>query len=135
MEKPSVATSLTWAGDLRFAASTRGGALTLDGDSRAGPSPVDALAASLAGCMAMDVVDILAKGRYTVHALEAKLVAERAASPPRRFLRVTLQFLVRGAVPASAIDRAINLSRDKYCSVWHSLRTDIELLTSYEVAP
>jgi putative redox protein len=135
MENPSVATSLAWAGDLRFRASTKGGKLILDGDSRAGPSPVDALAASLAGCMAMDVVDILTKGRHDVRALEARLVAERAGVPPRRLLRVTVQLLVRGEVPGPAVERAINLSRDKYCSVWHSLRTDIELLTSYEVAP
>ena len=135
MDKPSVATSLTWRGDLRFAASTKGGELTLDGDSRAGPSPVDALAASLAGCMAADVVDILVKGRHPLEALTANLVAERSATSPRRFLRVTLKFLVRGEVPGPAIDRALNLSRDKYCSVWHSLRPDIELLTSYEVVP
>ena len=134
MAKPSVATALTWLGDLRFAASTKGGGFTLDGDSAAGPSPVEALAASLAGCMAADVVEILRKGRHGLEALEADLVAERAESPPRRFLRVTLKFLVRGHVPASAIERAINLSREKYCSVWHSLRTDIEFLTSYEVA-
>ena len=135
MAKPSVATALAWLGDVRFSASTKGGKLILDGDSAAGPSPVDALAASLAGCMAADVVEILQKGRHSLEALEAHLVAERAEGPPRRFLRVTLKFLVRGHVPASAIERAINLSREKYCSVWHSLRTDIEFLTSYEVAP
>jgi uncharacterized OsmC-like protein len=44
-----------------------------------------------------------------------------------------LRFVLRGAVPTAAIDRAILLSRDKYCSVWHSMRTDIEFLTSHEV--
>ena len=135
MGKPSVAVSLAWLGDLRFTVSTKGGELSLDGDSRAGPSPVDALAVSLAGCMAADVVDILKKGRHGLEALQAHLVAERSETAPRRVRRVTLKFLVRGDVPGSAVERALNLSRDKYCSVWHSLRTDIELLTSYEVAP
>ena len=135
MAQPSVATSLTWLGDLRFAATTKGGPLTLDGAGGAGPSPVDTLAASLAGCMATDVVDMLKRGRHPLDGLEADLVAERSETPPRRFLRVTLKFIVRGSVPQSAIERAIALSRDKYCSVWHSLRTDIDLLTSYEVVP
>ena len=133
MANPTVATSLAWQGDLRFLATTRGGTVTLDGDGTAGPSPVEALAFGLAGCMAADVVDILVKGRHPLQALRADLVAERAPNPPRRVLRVTLRFSLRGSVPGSAIERAIALSRDKYCSVWHSLRTDIELLTSYEV--
>jgi putative redox protein len=135
MAEPTVATSLAWQGDLRFVATTGGGSVTLDGDSMAGPSPVGALAFSLAACMAADVVDILVKGRHPLQALRADLVAERAADPPRRVLRVTLRFALRGAVPTSAIERAIMLSRDKYCSVWHSMRSDIELLTSHEVEP
>src|SRR5687768_6073240 len=114
MANPTVATSLAWAGGLRFTATTKSGAVTLDGDGTAGPSPVDALAFSLAGCMGADVVDILVKGRYSLEALDANLVAERAEEPPRRFLRVTLQFILRGNAPDSAIERAIALSRDKY---------------------
>jgi len=135
MGNPTVATSLAWLGDLRFSATTRGGDITLDGDSAAGPSPVEALAFSLAGCMAADVVDILVKGRHPLQALRADLVAERAPDPPRRIRQVTLRFVLRGAVPTGAIERAITLSRDKYCSVWHSMRSDIELLTSHEVEP
>ncbi len=133
MANPTVATSLTWQGDLRFLATAGGGEVTLDGNTTAGPSPVEALAFSLASCMAADVVDILVKGRHQLLALRADLVAERAPDPPRRVLRATLRFALRGNMPATAIDRAIALSRDKYCSVWHSLRSDIELLTSYEV--
>ena len=133
MANPTVATSLTWQGDLRFLATSGGGEVTLDGNTTAGPSPVEALAFSLASCMAADVVDILVKGRHQLLALRADLVAERAPDPPRRVLRATLRFVLRGNMPATAIDRAIALSRDKYCSVWHSLRSDIELLTSYEV--
>ena len=135
MAKPTVAAPLAWQGALSFKASTKGGSIELDGDSRVAASPVEALAVSLAGCMAADVVDILTKGRYSLRALEANVVAERSEQPPRRFTRVTLAFAIRGQVPASAVERSIALSRDKYCSVLHSLRNDIELLTSYEVEP
>ncbi len=134
MSNPTVATSLAWQGDLRFVATTGGGSVTLDGDSAAGPSPVEALAVSLAACMAADVVDILVKGRHPLQALRADLVAERAPDPPRRVLRVTLRFALRGAVPDTG-DRARDhaLARQGTCSVWHSMRSDIELLTSHEV--
>ena len=135
MAKPTVAASLVWQGDLRFHASTNGGPITVDGDSKMAASPVEALAVSLAACMAADLVAILTKGRHPLRAFETNIVAERAEQPPRRFTQVTIAFVIGGEVPSPAIDRAIALSRDKYCSVWHSLRPDIELLTSYEVAP
>jgi uncharacterized OsmC-like protein len=75
------------------------------------------------------------KGRHDLKSLEARLVAQRREEPPRRFVSFTLHFALIGNVPAHAVERAIQLSRDKYCSVWHSLRQDIDLLTSFEVAP
>ena len=135
MSKPPVITTLTWQGDLRFHAATPDHSIVLDGDSAAGPSPVEALAMALAGCMAIDVADIVVKGRHDLKSLEARLVGQRRDEPPRHFVSFTLHFALTGNVPAHAIERAINLSRDKYCSVWLSLRQDIDLLTSFEVAP
>lgn len=134
MPKPPTTASLTWSGDLRFAASVGGTSLTLDSKGAEGLSPVQALAVGLAGCMAMDVVDILKKGRHPLTGLEAALSGDRADEPPRRFVRVQLHFVVRGDVPAAAIERAIQLSRDTYCSVWHSMRQDIEFSTTFEVS-
>ena len=88
---------------------------------------------ALAGCMAIDLADIVTKGRHPLKALEARITGERAPDPPRRFTHFTLHFVVTGDVPAHAIERAIQLSRDKYCSVWHSLRDDMRLDTTYEV--
>ena len=88
---------------------------------------------ALAGCMAIDVADIVTKGRYTLSALEAHIVGERAADPPRRFTHFTLHFTVSTSAPAHAVERAIALSREKYCSVWHSLRQDTPLETTFEV--
>ena len=88
---------------------------------------------ALAGCMAIDVADIVLKGRYALTSLEAKIAAERRDAPPRRFTSVTLHFGLVADAPAHAVERAIQLSRDKYCSVWHSLRQDIELATAFDI--
>jgi putative redox protein len=125
---------MEWEGDLRFRGRAGERALELDGDSRAAVSPVEALALSLAGCMASDVVHILVKGRAELKGLTARLVAERSPEEPRRLVSVDLRFSVRGDVPASKVERAIALSREKYCSVWHSLRRDIGFTTSFEVS-
>jgi putative redox protein len=85
--------------------------------------------------MSADVVDIVRKGRHALTGFSAHIVAERAQTPPARVVRAELHFHVRGDVPSAALERAIALSRDKYCSVWHSLREDIELTTSFDVAP
>jgi len=135
MGKPPLAVALTWKGDRRFAATANGGAITLDGDSSAGPSPMETLAFSLAGCMAIDVVDILKKGRHHVASLEVHFSGERVDESPRQYQRITLRYVIQGDVPDAAIERSIELSRAKYCSVWHSMRQDIEFLTAYEVKP
>jgi putative redox protein len=107
--------------------------MILDSRGVDGPSPVDVLAAALAGCMSVDVVDILLKGRHPLRALRAHLSADRAPDAPHRFVRVSLDFTIGGDVPAEAIDRAIALSRDKYCSVWHSMRQDIPLTIGWKI--
>ena len=107
--------------------------MTIDGDSVAGPSPVEALGLALASCMGVDVADILRKGRHDLRELATELVAERAPEPPSRFTAVDLRFRVTGDVPATAVERAIALSHEKYCSVWHTFRQDIPLTTSFEV--
>jgi putative redox protein len=135
VSKPPVIATLTWQGDLRFHAATPRTSIILDADGAAGPSPPEAVAMALAGCMAVDVADIIVKGRHDLQSLEARLVGQRRDEPPRSFVSFTLHFALTGDVPAHAVERAIMLSRDKYCSVWHSLRQDIDLFTSFEVAP
>jgi putative redox protein len=133
MAKPPLAASLTWAGELTFNASSGTQRMTLDGNSTAGPSPMQALAFGVAGCMAMDIVEILRKGRHEVHALDVAFNGERAQEPPNRFTSITLTFLVKGNVPGDAVRRAIALSHEKYCSVSNSLRGDITFVTEFEV--
>jgi putative redox protein len=133
--KPPITATLTWQGDLRFEATAAHSAIVLDGDSTAGPSPVEALAMALAGCMAIDVADIVRKGRHPLQSLDVKIVGQRRDEPPRHFISFRMHFALTGEVPVHAVERAIQLSRDKYCSVWHSLRHDLDLLTTFEVAP
>ena len=93
----------------------------LDGDGVVGASPVQALALALGSCMGTDVVMILKKGRHDLRGLTVTVVGTRADGPPSRFTSYAIRFEVTGPVPEAAIQRAIDLSRDTYCSVWHSL--------------
>src|SRR6266850_6209242 len=122
--KPPVVVELVWSGELRFDATSGENRVIIDGDSKAGPSPMQYAAMGLAGCMAADVTDIIRKGRHPLTALRATFTGTRADSPPRRYLRISLHFVFEGAVPADAVERAIALSREKYCSVWHSFGQD-----------
>lgn len=133
--KPPVVAELVWVEQLRFDATSGRAAFVIDGDSNAGPSPVQLLVVALAGCMAIDVVDIVRKGRHPMTGCRATITGERRPDPPRRLTRVELRFHLRGAVPPHVVERAIQLSRDKYCSVWHSLREDIEFTTGFEIVP
>jgi putative redox protein len=127
MASPTTDISFNWTGNLAFEAHAGNHALVLDGDGAAGISPVQLLGAALGGCMGTDVALILTRGRQPLKALDVELHATRAETDPRRFVGVTIHFAVRGAVDAAQLERAIALSRDKYCSVWHSLRLDISL--------
>ena len=133
--KPPVAAELVWSGDLRFGATSGETAIVTDGGSKAGPSPVQLLAIALAGCMSADIVDILRKGRHPLTAFRATITGTRAPEPPKRLLTAHLRFHVHGEIPPAAVERAITLSRDKYCSVSQSLRPDIELTTEFELLP
>ena len=133
--KPPTVVDLTWTGDLVLAGTSDKASMTLDSAGVAGPSPVQALAFGVAGCMTMDVGYILTKGRQSFRALRSHLVADRAPDDPHRIVRMHLQVTVEGDVPADAVARAIVLSYEKYCSVWHSMRQDIVFTTSHDVQP
>lgn len=133
--RPPVVVELAWLGDLRFQARSGDVGTALDGDGRAAVSPVQALVIALAGCMASDVVHILTKARLAPRSLDTRVTAERAPEDPRRLVKIELRFSVAGAIPPDRVQHAIDLSRQTYCSVWHSLRQDIELTTSFELSP
>jgi putative redox protein len=125
---------LTWDRELIFQGVSADARMTLDSAGKAGPSPVQTLAFALAGCMGMDVVHILRKGRFDLRGLKVTLVAERAQEDPHRITAVTIDFSVAGAVPEAQVQRAIDLSHEKYCSVWHSMRQDIPFTTRFTIS-
>jgi putative redox protein len=133
--KPPLTAELVWSEQLQFDATSGGASLVVDGDSKAGASPMQFVAIGVAGCMAADVVSILQKGRHPMTGLRTTLSAERLPEPPRRFVSIDLHFHITGAVPEDAIKRAIDLSRDKYCSAWNALRQDVALTTAFTVTP
>ena len=133
--KPPVVLELIWEHDLVLAGKSGEIQMTLDSAAVAGPSPMQALAFGLAGCMAMDLLHILKKGRHDFKGLRANLNGARADTDPRRFTRIELHYDVTGVVPDEVVQRGIDLSRDKYCSVWQSMRQDIDFAITFKVAP
>jgi len=131
--KPPVSIDLVWEHDLVMGGRSGEASMTLDSAGKEGPSPVQALIFALAGCMGMDVVYILQKGRHELRGLKVSLVAERAPEDPHRVTSLKADFAVTGTVPKDQIQRAIDLSHEKYCSVWHSMRQDIPFETTFSV--
>jgi putative redox protein len=134
IEKPPTVVELVWEHQLVLAGRSGDIKMKLDSASVEGPSPMQALAFALAGCMAMDVLYILNKGRHDLRGLKADLRGRRAPEDPHRFIGIELSYTVTGSVPEEAVSRAIELSREKYCSVWHSMRHDIQFNVSYTIA-
>ena|SRR5688572_2024 len=133
--KAPTTVELIWERELIFGGQSGAATIVLDSAGAAGPSPVQALAFALAGCMGMDLVHILTKGRHDLRGLRVLLTAERAQEDPHRITAVAIEFAVTGPVPKDQIQRAIDLSHEKYCSVWHSMRQDIPFQTRFTVAP
>ena len=125
-----MAVDVRWTEGQRFEGSTGSGVeLELDGTGSAGASPMEALLISLASCMGIDVVDILGKMRVPLEGLAVSAEADRRSDSPRRFTAVRLTYRAEG-LPESArekLQRAVDLSRDTYCSVLHTLNPDLDL--------
>jgi putative redox protein len=135
VSRPPLEADLSWVGGLRFRSRSGDNQLVLDGDGQAATSPVQALALALCGCMASDLVHILERQRQELRALTAHFTGWRAEADPRRFTRIDLRFRLEGPLEPDKVERAIVLSREKYCSVLHSLRPDIDFTVAFELAP
>lgn len=122
---------LNWSGEgLRFEGGPEGTpASIVDAEGEAGPSPTDHLLLAFAGCMGVDLIDILKKSRVPVEQLRVNVVGNRAPEPPRRFTSVVMTFDLSGPSHADRpkVERALNLSRETYCSVLHTLRRDLDV--------
>lgn len=124
---------LIWQGDLKFASEPPDALIALHSSTPGVVSPMQALGYAVMGCMAMDVVHVLQKGRHDLRALSVSFEGTRAPEHPKRYTAIHLHFEITGDVPAAAIERAIELSRTTYCSVSNSLREDIEWKATFQI--
>jgi putative redox protein len=128
------AIEVVWEGGKRYRGGAPGGpTIVMDGDRAAAPSPVDSLLISLGTCSAIDVVEILEKRRTPATSLKVHLEFSRAPSPPRRLTEVRAHFTVATASEANHVERALELSFEKYCSVASSLAPDTRLSWTLEI--
>ncbi len=123
-----------------FVAETGSGHfLTMDGAADGGgrnlaPRPMETVLAGTGACTAYDVVLILKRGRHAVSGCQVKVTAERAPQDPKVFTQIRMHFIVSGqSLPAAAVERAIALSHERYCSASIMLAKTAQITTSFEI--
>ena len=105
-----------------------------NGGQNLAPRPMETVLAGTGGCTAYDVVLILKRGRHDVRGCSVKLSSERATEDPKVFTKIHMHFTVTGkGIPAAAVERAIKMSHDKYCSASIMLGKTAEITTSFDV--
>jgi putative redox protein len=134
--------TINWvpASGMAFTAETGSGhLLTMDGAPEGGgrnlaPRPMETLLAGAGGCTAYDVVLILRRGRHDVSGCQVKATAQRAHEDPKVFTQLHLHFVVTGrGIPPTAVERAIALSHEKYCSATIMLGKTADITTSFDL--
>ncbi len=134
--------TVRWTGKsgMTFVAETGSGHLvTMDGAPEGGgrnlaPRPMEVVLAGTGGCTAYDVVMILRKSGQEIYGCDVKLTSERAEKDPKVFTKIHFHFTVHGRnVKPNTVERAINLSHDKYCSASIMLEKTAEITHSYEI--
>lgn len=127
---------IVWEGGKRYRGGRPGApTLLVDGEREAAPSPVEALLVALGSCSAIDVVEILEKRRTPASHLEVRVEFARAEHPPRRVTAARVVYRVATDSELHHVERAVELSFQKYCSVSTSLAPDTELTWAVEVRP
>ena len=127
--------TVIWKQDLAFTCTNdRGDTITLDGNKET-TSPMEAVLAAAGACSSVDVVEILKKGRFDLQDCKCELSAERAENPPQVFTKIHAHYVVKGNdLTEKAVERAVALSVDKYCSVMKMLEPSVEITTEYSIA-
>lgn len=105
-----------------------------NGGQNLAPRPMEMVLAGTGGCTAYDVVLILKRGRHAVQGCTVKLTSERAETEPKVFTQIHMHFTVTGkSLPSAAVERAIAMSHEKYCSASIMLAKTANITTSFEV--
>jgi putative redox protein len=133
-------TRITWLEDMTYVArSPSGHALVLDGPPELGghnlgPRPMEMVLMGMGGCTAVDVVHILRKARQDLRGCELQVEAERADSDPKVFTRIRVHFILTGKdLSAKHVERAIELSAEKYCSASIMLGKTAQITPTFEI--
>ena len=134
--------TINWlaASGMGFVAETGSGhVLMMDGAPEGGgrnlaPRPMETVLAGTGGCTAYDVVLILKRGRHDVRGCQLKITSERAPTDPKVFTKIHMHFIVSGKdLPPTAVERAIQMSHEKYCSASIMLGKTAEITTSFDL--
>ncbi len=139
-ENTPLRVTLSWRTRSTFDAEVRGHRLTTDapgeyGDDR-GPTPMELVLIALAGCTAMDVAAILAKQRQSPDRFTVRAEGDRATEHPRRFTAIRLIYELEGeALQRAAVERAVQLSLERYCSVMGTLSEAPTVATTVVLQP
>lgn len=133
-------TRITWLENMAYVArSASGHALVLDGPpelggQNLGPRPMEMLLMGMGGCTAVDVVHILRKARQDLQGCELEIEAERADIDPKVFTKIHIHFTLKGKqLNTKQIERAIELSAEKYCSASIMLGKTAQITHTFEI--
>ena len=103
-------------------------------DERPGVSPMELILVGLAGCTGVDIADILEKKRQPLKALNVKVRGKRSEDHPKIYKEIEVTYLIWGeGIDPKAVERAIQLSEEKYCSVSAMLRMTADIKSSYQI--
>ncbi len=132
---PLIKASLTWDKELIFTGRTQEGyEIDFDAHVQWGCKPTDSLLLSLAGCMGIDTVMFLQKMKADLSHFRMEIAADRNPEPPQYFKAVEIVLHLAGKnLNAKKVDRAVSLSHEKYCSVYNSLREDMDVKVRYVI--
>ena len=122
-----------WTDNLRFLGqSSSSHGIVVDGGSKTGNSPMELVLVGLCGCTGYDVASILGKKREPFTSLEVRAEADRAATPPTVYTEIRLVYRVGGNVSHKAVEDAVRLSEEKYCSVAAMLQKSAKITYTIE---
>ena len=98
-----------------------------------GFSPAELLLASIGSCSAWDLVQILQKGRHPLEGVEVRVTGEQSSEAPYAYHTIAVHFIVRGSVRKAAVERAVRLSCERYCSVIATVRGVATVISTFEI--
>ena len=135
------AATITWIENMQFVAKAESGhAIVLDaaaagGGTNSAARPMEMLLMGLMGCTAMDVVSVLKKKRQDLQQFNIFATSERATEHPRFYTKIHLEYVAYGDVDTAALERAVQLSEEKYCGAIATVRGKTEVTSSFRVEP